>query len=227
MNRWKLLLSLAITLGLVVGIVTISFGSSSALKPAEDGEDSYALSDFSVSYPLAHPTTGEMLEGVAGVTLEARATTGRYAGDVRCEVRVFDADSVEVGRSEYWLGFDGAGPMTVGPIEVPVERTPSSAQGFCEAAQPADPEAGYVFSDLETVLEPNPALVGTISWKSDSKPGEFLCTATLKLSTGQVEVPFSIAQSEGHGVIVLLSKEAAQGKPVDVSCEPMVGRPLA
>jgi hypothetical protein len=227
MRRRKLLVPFAIVVGVVGGAVTVSVGSSNDVQPAREGEDSYSLSDFSVMYPLVMPLSGEVREGVAGVSMQARAASNRYAGDVRCELTVLGVDGAEVGRSEFWLGFDGEGPLAVGPIGVPVTGTPSTADGVCEASRPVDSNAGYDFSNLETVLEPNPALVGDIAWRTDTQPGEHQCFARLDLGGTIEEVPFSIAQSQGHGVITLLSEKMAGGEPIGVSCHPMVGQPLS
>lgn len=227
MARWKLALPAVVVVGMVAGFVTVSFGSS-PVHPAGPGEDSYGLSDFRVAYPFVNELSGETREGVAGVTMVAQPTTDRFAGDVDCHLEVFSADGDLVGQNDFALGYDGIEPLEVGPVTVPVSGVAASAQGYCEKGQPPDPNAGYVFSDLRTVQEPHPALVGNISWNEGIQPGEFQCTAVIETSSGRVDVPFTLAQEEGEGkTIVLLSEERAQGEPVAVTCEPMVGQPLS
>lgn len=130
--------------GIVMALVLRGSGD---LAPASAAEPGYLLRSFEITYPYDDPRIHVGRDSkTADVSFGVTWASGRYPGNVSCEIVLRDEAGQEVGRLPFEL--DNATDGSRAPsMRIDVSAPPNSAEGSCGSAN-YDSGPGYIFSDL-------------------------------------------------------------------------------
>ncbi len=218
--------------------------------PAQNGEPTYRLFDFSIEYPYIEATKRQQKQRGQGsycdfrkgacdpdpskaeVKMSTAWATKDFPGEVRCRVEVFD-DEGHLISSLIVGGLEDLTPRGRIAVPVPVSGRPERATGQCEAGE-LSPGPGYQLKFLRaTEPEAPPGFAPAADMvELDFKvrrlvddPGTKLCTLRVFIKDGNVERSTFTLGNPGKKV-TLNSK--ATGDPNDirnatVRCEEFTG----
>jgi hypothetical protein len=191
------------------------------VHPAEPGEDTYRLTDFSFqkSTDPRYTSTSGADRYVVGYAV---AWVGdSYPGRSQCEIDVRGPAGENFGQVVFELG--SYLPLTTQDVPVSLSGTPHSATAVCSAAVLPSSDAGYILTNPTVDGSGDiPHLFVDVAWATSEPPLLQTCEALLRLPNDTLtRYPFELSAPEGSRAgVVVLPEQLADASAASVNCQP-------